>query len=145
MRIYLTCSVALGAFAVALTEILGAAHALTRPALIAAWILFVCVLLSRKKPSFDRPGPVDDEVCGTLLKVPPFRSSRRAGGTTRPPGPMIWAKSQHPARCRFSTEISAPRSIDGWKACATLAQVWTDTIIPAGKISSTLACRWAMP
>jgi hypothetical protein len=38
MRFYLQCSVACGAFAVAVTELLGAAHALTRPALFIVWI-----------------------------------------------------------------------------------------------------------
>lgn len=40
MRFYLKASVACGAYAVALTELLGAFHALTRPALFLAWILF---------------------------------------------------------------------------------------------------------
>ena len=38
----------------------------------------------------------------------------------------------------------------GWDRAAATGvvnadQVWTETIIPAGKISSTLAWRWAMP
>lgn len=56
MRSYLRASVATGAFVVALTELLGAAHALTRPALFIAWILFaICIFAIAKRPAFTRP------------------------------------------------------------------------------------------
>jgi hypothetical protein len=65
MRFYLKGSVACGAFAVAITELLGAAHALTRPALFIAWILFClwpATLLYRavtKGTGFKTPGTID--------------------------------------------------------------------------------------
>ncbi len=59
MRWYLRASVAIGAFAVALTELLGAAHALTPPALFIAWILFAVVLVLTIKPAFSRPSLID--------------------------------------------------------------------------------------
>jgi hypothetical protein len=66
MRFYLKCSVALGAFAVAVTEVLGATHALTRPALIIAWTLAAVALLrASRKPSLAPPGLVN----GILLAL----------------------------------------------------------------------------
>ena len=66
MRFYLKCSIALGAFAVAVTEVLGATHALTRPALIIAWTLAAVALLrTSRKPSLTPPGLVN----GILLAL----------------------------------------------------------------------------
>jgi hypothetical protein len=70
MRIYLTCSVALGAFAVAITEILGATHALTRPTLAIAWIpAAVCFLLTLKKPAFVRPGLINSTLIALIVAI----------------------------------------------------------------------------
>ncbi len=70
MRFYLQCAVALGAFTVAITEALGATHALTRPALIAAWIFAaICFFMARKKPSLVRPGVIDSILIALIAAI----------------------------------------------------------------------------
>lgn len=70
MRSYLRASVATGAFAVALTELLGAAHALTRPALFIAWTLFaVCMFVIAKKTAFARPGLADSLLIAIIAAI----------------------------------------------------------------------------
>jgi hypothetical protein len=60
MRSYLKFAVAGGTFAVAITEALGAAHSLTRPALLVAWMLAIfCAFISLKRPAPVRPGLLD--------------------------------------------------------------------------------------
>ena len=74
MRSYLKCSVACGAFAAAITELLCAMHALTRPVLATAWIgawilAAICAFLFFKKPSFERPGRVDAALLAILAII----------------------------------------------------------------------------
>jgi hypothetical protein len=70
MRFYLKCSVALGAFAVAVTEVLGVTHALTRPALLIAWTLAaVAVLRTSRKPSFTPPGLVNGVLIALIAAI----------------------------------------------------------------------------
>lgn len=70
MRFYLQCAVALGAFAVAITEVLGSVHALTRPALIAAWIFAaICFFMACKKPVFVRPGVIDSILIALIAAI----------------------------------------------------------------------------
>jgi hypothetical protein len=70
MTSYLKGSVACGAFAVSITELLGAAHALTRPALFTAWLLAAaCGFLFLKKPSFPRPSPIDSLLIALIFAI----------------------------------------------------------------------------
>ena len=70
MRFYLKCAVACGAFAVALTELLGAVHALTRPALLTAWILAaVCAVRFLRKPALPRPGVIDSLLLAIIAAI----------------------------------------------------------------------------
>lgn len=70
MRFYLIGAVALGTLAVAITELLGAAHALSRPALIAAWIFAaICFFVAYKKPTFARPGRVDSILLAIIAAI----------------------------------------------------------------------------
>src|SRR5580704_5123884 len=103
MRFYLRGSVACGAFAVAITELLSAAHLLTRPALLIAWILAAaCAIPLIKKPSLTRPGPVDSlliaiiatilAICAFIaLKSPPNSTDAMAYHLPRVP---FWAQQQ---------------------------------------------------
>jgi hypothetical protein len=90
MRLYLKGSVACGAFAVLITELLSAAHALTRPALFIAWILAAaCAIPFLKRLRFPRLGVIDSclvaiiaAILGLLafiaLKSPPNSSDAMA-------------------------------------------------------------------
>jgi hypothetical protein len=70
MPSYLKCSVALGAFAVALTELLGAANLLTRPALLIAWIPAAGVLFATfRKPTWTRPALADSILMGLISAI----------------------------------------------------------------------------
>ncbi|MGA3185833.1 MAG: glycosyltransferase family 39 protein [Bryobacteraceae bacterium] len=111
MRIYLKCAVALGTFAVAITEILGAAHALTRPALAIAWILAaICFWLYRavtkgsgfRTPSFARLNLIDCSLMALIaailgvilfiaLKSPPNSTDAMAYHLPRV---MFWAQQR---------------------------------------------------
>jgi hypothetical protein len=60
MRLYLKGAVACGAFTVTITELFGAAHLLSRPALAIAWTLAaVCAVLFLRKPAIRRANPAD--------------------------------------------------------------------------------------
>jgi hypothetical protein len=76
MRFYLQGSVAFGAIAVVLTEILSAAHALTRTVLFVAWLFVIlAALFWLRKPAFARPGPIDSlllAIIATILGILAF-------------------------------------------------------------------------
>jgi len=103
MRVYLKGSVACGAFAVAITELLSATHSLTRPVLFLAWILAaVCAFLMRKKPSFTRPDLADSLLIALIaailailafiaLKSPPNSTDAMAYHLPRV---LFWAQQQ---------------------------------------------------
>jgi hypothetical protein len=70
MRFYLRGAVTCGAFAVIITELLGAVHALARPWLLIAWILAaLCALVWRKKPSFARPSLIDSLLIALITSI----------------------------------------------------------------------------
>jgi hypothetical protein len=72
MRFYLKASVSCGAYAVAVTELLGAFHALTRPALSIAWILFTAVLLHRavtKGSGVKKPPAIDATLIALIAAI----------------------------------------------------------------------------
>lgn len=103
MRSYLRASVSTGAFAVALTELLGAAHALTRPALFIAWILFaVCIFFAAKKPIFTRPAFIDAiliVLIATILGVVAFIALKSPPNSTdamayHVPRVLFWAQQR---------------------------------------------------
>ncbi len=70
MRLYLKGSVVTGAFAVAITELLGAAHALNRPALLTAWLLALgCACFFVKRPRFGRLGVTDSILIALIAAI----------------------------------------------------------------------------
>jgi hypothetical protein len=103
MRVYLKGSVACGAFAVAITELLSATHSLTRPVLFCAWILAaVGAFLMRKKTSFTRPDLADSLLIALIaailailafiaLKSPPNSTDAMAYHLPRV---LFWAQQQ---------------------------------------------------
>jgi Dolichyl-phosphate-mannose-protein mannosyltransferase len=103
MRFYLRGSVACGAFAVAITELLSAAHLLTRPALFVAWILAAaCAIPLIKKPSLTRPGPVDSlliSIIATILAICAFIALKSPPNSTDAmayhlPRVLFWAQQR---------------------------------------------------
>ncbi len=86
-----------------ITELLSAAHALTRPALFIAWILSaVCAFIFFKKPAFSHPGPIDALLIALIaailfllafiaLKSPPNSSDAMAYHLPRV---LIWAQQR---------------------------------------------------
>jgi len=104
MRSYLKASVACGAFAVIITELFGAAHALSRPALLAAWILgAVCAFLFLKPFSFTRRVSAADSlliaIIAAILAVLAFTALKSPPNSTDAmayhlPRVVFWAQ-QH--------------------------------------------------
>src|SRR3984885_10644880 len=103
MRVYLKGSVACGAFAVAITELLSATHSLTRPVLFLAWILgAVCAYLMRKKPSFTGPDLADSlliALIAAILAIPAFIALKSPPNSTDAmayhlPRVLFWAQQQ---------------------------------------------------
>jgi hypothetical protein len=103
MRSYLRGSVACGAFAVAITELFSAAHVLTRPALLIAWILAVAgAVIFLKKPHFSRPGLADSlliALIGAILAILAFIALKSAPNSTDAmayhlPRVLFWAQQR---------------------------------------------------